>query len=130
MTNEELLIYSRKARENAYAPYSGYAVGAAVLCADGRVYAGCNVENASYGAAVCAEQTALCKAVSEGSRDFVKIAVTGSGTAPAYPCGICRQMLSELAPDITVVVETERGICEYTLLELLPHGFQLIEREI
>lgn len=125
MTNEKLLALAKEAQDNAYAPYSHYAVGAALLCADGRVYTGCNVENASYGATVCAERTAVCKAVSEGNRDFVKIAIVGSGEQPAYPCGICRQTLAEFAPALRVIVGQEKKIEEYALADLLPEAFML-----
>lgn len=125
MTNEDLMTAARNAAQYAYAPYSGYRVGAALLCADGQVYTGCNVENASYGAAICAERTAVGKAVSDGNRDFVKIAVTGSGTEPAYPCGICRQVLLEFGLQIRVLTEHDGIIEEYALSELLPHGFMI-----
>ena len=103
MTDEKLLELALDARKNAYVPYSGYAVGAALLTEDGKVFAGCNIENAAYGNTLCAERTALVKAVSEGYRKFTKIAIASSGSAP-YPCGACRQSLYEFAPGLEVLV--------------------------
>ncbi len=111
------------AAQHAYAPYSNYPVGAALLAADGTVYAGCNVENASYPATICAERTALVKAVSEGHRDFTALAVvTRNGGSP---CGICRQMLYEFAPNLNVIVATLDGavLYEMVLHDLLARGF-------
>jgi cytidine deaminase len=125
MKNEALICLAKEAMKQAYAPYSNFQVGAALLSADGAVYTGCNVENASYSAGCCAERTALFKAVSEGARDFVKIAVVSADKKPAYPCGICRQVLSEFGQDITVVVEEDGKAVEYRLSNLLPHQFVL-----
>ena len=118
------------ARKLAYAPYSGYTVGAALLTADGHRYLGGNIENASYGATNCAERTAFFKAVSEGEREFTAIAIAGgiSGEAPveyAYPCGICRQVMQEFCRDdfVIYVVNSEQDYQRYTLKELLPFGF-------
>ena len=97
------------ARRRAYAPYSDFPVGAAILLSDGRVVTGCNVENASYGLAVCAERNAVFKAVSEGRRDFVAVAVTAREGRGAPPCGSCRQVLHEFAPDILVYWRDARG---------------------
>ncbi|TVR24281.1 MAG: cytidine deaminase [Anaerolineaceae bacterium] len=111
------------ASKNAYVVYSGYAVGAALVAADGRVFTGCNVENAAYPAGVCAERTALVKAVSEGCREFVAvIVVTRGGGAP---CGICRQALAEFAPDLRVVIADMDGRVHHdtTLRHLLPLSF-------
>lgn len=111
------------AQKRAYAPYSNYAVGAALLVPDGRVFDGCNVENAAYPATICAERTAVVKAVSEGVRDFDAIAiVTADGGSP---CGICRQVLNEFAPHIWVIVATADGsvVYEMSLNDLLPKGF-------
>ena len=116
----ELVRLARAARLQAYAPYSQYAVGAALLCASGRIYTGCNVENVSYGLTICAERTAVVKAVSEGDRDCVAIAVvTENG---ASPCGACRQMLSEFGPDMEVVIACAEGdeYEVYSLQKLLP----------
>ena len=119
-----------EARKLAYAPYSGYTVGAALLTADGLRYLGGNNENASYGATICAERTAFFKAVSEGEREFTAIAIAGgiSGEAPveyAYPCGICRQVMQEFCRDdfVIYVVNSEQDYQRYTLKELLPFGF-------
>ena len=109
--------------ERAYAPYSGFRVGAAILTDDGRVFTGCNVENASYGATICAERTAAVKAVSEGAARFTAIAVVGA-KAPAWPCGMCRQVLREFGPDMRVLVGAPgQGWVETTLQALLPHSF-------
>jgi cytidine deaminase len=117
-----LIDAAREARSMAYIPYSGYAVGAALLTADGSVFTGCNVENATYPAAICAERVAITKAVSEGQREFVAIAVaTHNGGSP---CGICRQVMYEFAPEMLVMIaDSERIVAEMTVNELLPDGF-------
>ncbi len=125
MTNEELIQAAKSAYSNAYAPYSGFRVGAALLTAQGRLYTGCNIENASYGATNCAERTAIFKAVSEGERDFVKIAVVAADGSTAYPCGICLQVMHEFMPDVEVLLERNGEIISYPLSELLPNGFAL-----
>ena len=119
-----------KARGNAYTPYSGYAVGAALLAENGAVYCGCNVENASYGATNCAERTAFFKAVSEGVRVFRAIAIAGgmAGQEPedyAYPCGVCRQVMKEFCSDDfqIIVVKSAEEYQIYSLDALLPYGF-------
>ncbi len=131
MTKQELCALAIKSMENAYSPYSNYRVGAALLCGNGKVYTGCNIENASYGATVCAERTAIFKAVSDGERDFSMLAVAG-GTDKEIsdkflPCGICRQVMAEFCkPDFTVLVVTgENSYKEFTLSELLPNAFSL-----
>ena len=113
---------ARHAQSRAYAPYSHYHVGAALLTADGQVITGCNVENAVYPAGICAERVAITKAVSEGIKDFVAIAVsTNNG---GTPCGICRQVMREFAPGITIIIlDDEHIIAEYTLDDLLPDSF-------
>ena len=118
----ELLAAAREMTARAYAPYSRYTVGAALRAKDGRVFTGCNVECAAYGMAICAERTALCKAVSEGAREFEAIAIASNGSAP-YPCGACRQMLYEFAPDLRVLVTWGDEVRETTLGALLPEGF-------
>lgn len=126
MTDRELIEISKEAQEFAYAPYSKFKVGAALLCRDGSVYTGCNIENATYGATNCAERTAVFKAVSEGKRDFTAIAITSSGKGLTFPCGICRQVLSEFSPEIKVILEDEKGeLHTFMLSELLPHSFTL-----
>ena len=103
MTDRQLINLAEQASRNAYVPYSHFAVGAALECRDGTVFTGCNVENAALGSTICAERTAACKAVSEGHRDFVRIAVYGDGEHYCYPCGACRQFLAEFAPDMEVL---------------------------
>lgn len=122
MTDDKLLEIALEMRNYSYVPYSKYAVGAALLAEDGRVFTGCNVENAAYGNTLCAERTALCKAVSEGARKFTAIAIASSGSAP-FPCGACRQSLYEFAPDLRVMVTWDGNVRKTTLRELLPEGF-------
>lgn len=126
MDSMELLKLAEKAKENAHAPYSKFKVGAALLTKSGKVFCGCNVECASYGGTNCAERTAVFKAVSEGEKEFVKIAVASSKEDETFPCGICRQVLSEFASDIIVVLgDSKKGILkEYAMdKDLLPHSF-------
>jgi homotetrameric cytidine deaminase/rRNA maturation RNase YbeY len=119
----QLLALAREAMQRSYSPYSRFRVGACVLCEDGRVYTGCNVENASFGLTNCAERTAIFKAVSEGATGFNAIAIAAEGAAP-WPCGACRQVLNEFAPDIRVLVTWGEGQTgEMRLSQLLPHGF-------
>ncbi|MBR4097316.1 MAG: cytidine deaminase [Oscillospiraceae bacterium] len=126
MTNKELLSIADKAMENAYAPYSKFHVGAALLCKNGTVFTGCNIENATYGATNCAERTAIFKAVSEGQREFEAIAIVSSGGSETFPCGICRQVMAEFAPELKIILRDENGNeCIYTLMELLPKSFSL-----
>lgn len=126
MTDKELLETARKAMKNAYAPYSKFKVGAALLCADGTVFTGCNIENASYGAANCAERTAVFKAVSEGYRDFSAIAIVSSSGEETFPCGICRQVLAEFAPNIRVILsDKENNAVSYNFQEIMPYIFSL-----
>ena len=125
MENRELIAKAKEAMERAYAPYSHFKVGAALLAADGTVFTGCNVENATYGAAICAERTAVTKAVSEGYRTFLKIAITASSGAYTPPCGICRQVLYEFMPEGEVVLWSEtEGERVFRLDALLPFGFR------
>ena len=113
-----------QASRNAYVPYSHFAVGAALECRDGTVYTGCNVENAALGSTICAERTAACKAISEGRRDFVRIAVYGDGEHYCYPCGACRQFLAEFAPDMEVLSAMGGGrYVSNRLSELMPYTF-------
>ncbi|MEW6727165.1 MAG: cytidine deaminase [Bacillota bacterium] len=126
MSNEELVKAALQARTGSYAPYSGFRVGAALLTPGGRVFTGCNVENASYGLTMCAERVAVGKAVSEGEREFVAIAVAGNGREKCLPCGACRQVLAEFAPDMAVIAVNEYGDYSVTRLnELLPQSFCL-----
>ena len=125
MTDQELVRLALDMRNYSYVPYSRFPVGAALLCADGRVFTGCNVENAAYGSTICAERTALLKAVSEGWRTgWVALAVAGSGEDFCWPCGACRQMLYEFAPGLRVLAARADGTFrQATLSELLPHAF-------
>lgn len=124
MTDEKLVQLAKEAMQNAYAPYSKFRVGAALLAKDGTVFQGCNIENASYGATNCAERTAIFKAVSEGYREFEKIAIVASSEDYAAPCGICRQVLAEFMPQGKVILDSrEKGMVTYTVRELLPFGF-------
>ena len=125
MTDQELVRLALDMRKHSYVPYSRFPVGAALLCADGRVFTGCNVENAAYGSTICAERTALLKAVSEGCRTgWVALAVAGSGEDFCWPCGACRQMLYEFAPGLRVLAARSDGdFREAMLSELLPHAF-------
>ena len=129
MTKEQLSAEAKEAMQKAYSPYSGYKVGAALLCKDGSVYTGCNVENVSFSATNCAERTAFFKAVSEGEKEFVAIAVCGGkdgkidGVFP--PCGVCRQVMREFCDDeFEIHLLKEEGIETYTLKELLPVSFR------
>lgn len=127
MTEHELLEMAKTARKSAYAPYSGFKVGAALLDQQGRVWTGCNIECATYGATNCAERTAFFKAVSEGVRDFAAIAVVGGrGDEPdavCTPCGICRQVMAEFCePDFRIICGEDAEL-QYTLEELLPKSF-------
>ena len=130
--HQELLKQAREARKNSYAPYSGFTVGAALLARNGRVFTGCNIENASFTPTCCAERVAIFKAVSEGLRgeDLLAIAVVGGAgeeTPRCYPCGVCRQVLAEFCGEsFAVILSDERGEEETTSLgALLPNRFQL-----
>ena len=125
MTDHELVELAFTMLERSYVPYSKVPVGAALLCADGTVFTGCNVENSAYGSTICAERTALVKAVSEGHRDdFVTLAVVGNSADYCWPCGACRQMLYEFAPGLRLLVANrEHSYVTLSLEELLPHGF-------
>jgi cytidine deaminase len=125
MTNsEELIAAAVKARENACADYSQYKVGAALLAASGKVYSGCNIENATYGLTVCAERVALWKALSEGERKFTQIAVVTESDPPASPCGACRQLLWEFCGDIEIILSNLQGFRKsLKLSEIFPRPF-------
>lgn len=125
MTDRELVERAFAMHEFSYVPYSHFPVGAALLCADGTVFTGCNVENAAYGSTICAERTALLKAISEGHReDWQTIAIAGQGEDYCWPCGSCRQMLYEFAPNLRVLAARGDGQFQcLSLRELLPHGF-------
>jgi cytidine deaminase len=120
--DDELKALARSAMERAYTPYSGFPVGAALKCEDGRIYLGCNIENASFGLTNCAERTAVFKAVSDGASQFTAIAIAAQ--TEAWPCGACRQVLNEFAPGIRVLITWGDGCtAEAPLADLLPHGF-------
>jgi cytidine deaminase len=124
MTREALVQQALDMRSFAYAPYSHFRVGAALECADGSVYTGCNVENAAYGSSICAERTALVKAISEGKRQFVRLAVAGDSADFCWPCGACRQMLSEFGTALEILAANAQGAVQIVTLEqLLPHSF-------
>ena len=124
MTREELRAAAVAMLDRAYCPYSHFAVGAALECADGTVFTGCNIENAAFSPTICAERTAVAKAVSEGHTDFVRIAIAGRSADFCVPCGVCRQVLREFAPDIEVICLNGKGEEKvFTLSELLPYSF-------
>lgn len=119
-----LRAVAESARENAWCPYSHFSVGAALECDDGRVFAGCNVENASYPAGTCAERVALGAAIAAGARRFTRVVITSAATKPTPPCGICRQALVEFAPMLEVIAMTPHGLTvHWSLADLLPAPF-------
>ncbi|MSP59355.1 MAG: cytidine deaminase [Myxococcales bacterium] len=123
--DEELIRLALVARALAYAPYSGYQVGAALRTRDGRVFTGANVENASYGLSVCAERGAVIAAVLAGARDIAAIAVATASSPPAGPCGMCRQTLAEFSRDLAITMVNDRGeVAHATIDELLPRAFR------
>lgn len=131
MEDEKLLMEAEKAKKNAYAPYSKFRVGAALLTNDGKVFAGCNVENAAYGVTNCAERTALYAAIAAGYRKFSAIAITSNSEQHTSPCGVCRQALVEFGPDMKVIMGNVNG--EYIVrraAELLPLYFSLDSMEV
>ncbi len=125
MNKEELIQTAREARKNAYCPYSKFMVGAAVLGENGKVYRGCNIENASYGATVCAERTAIFSMVADGCRKFKALAVVGSGKGDSAPCMMCRQVMTEFCADfdVPVYVGGPAEIYEHTIREICPLPF-------
>ena len=128
MENKELVAKALEARSAAYTPYSGFRVGAALLCADGTVYGGCNIENAAYGPSNCAERTAFFKAVSEGEREFSAIAVVGGKDGDAAdifpPCGVCRQVIAEFKIPLIIAGRSEKDYRTFTLEGILPYAFE------
>ena len=128
MTTHSLLTQAIKASQNAYAPYSKYKVGAAILTVDGNVYTGCNVENASYGLTVCAERIAVFKAISEGHKKFSALALAAGKKTPGFPCGACLQVLAEFCPPTLPIYCTTlsgKPVKTFTLRDFLPHSFTL-----
>ena len=121
---KKLVKEAEKARKKAYTPYSKFKVGAAVLSVDGKIFSGCNIENASFGLAVCAERVAIFKAISEGSTKFKAIAVIGDTDKPCSPCGACRQVISEFGEDIPLIMANLKGDVKIKKIkELLPGAF-------
>lgn len=136
ITEKELVAIAESAREKAYSPYSDFCVGAALLCADGSVYEGCNIENASFTPTCCAERVAIFGAVANGKRDFEAIAIVGGKHGATdrdfcYPCGVCRQVMSEFCDgDFKIILANSKGeICVTTLDGELPHRFKLEKEE-
>lgn len=125
MNNEELIKIAKKATNYSYAPYSNFHVGAALLCKNGNIYTGCNIENASYGATICAERTAIFKAISEGDKNFTKLAIVTKEDAIPFPCGMCLQVISEFMPNGQIILEDRNQLKIYQVTELLPHQFIL-----
>ncbi len=124
MENAEYIKTAKKISKNAYAPYSGVKVGAILISEDGKIFKGCNIENASFGLTVCAERVALFKALSEGKRKFSKIVIASEGQ-DASPCGACRQTLAEFSPEMEVIWEAKGRITSKRLSELLPERFKI-----
>ncbi len=123
---DKLLAAAFAAMENSYSPYSGYRVGAAVETEDGEIIGGCNIENASYGLTICAERTALFSAYSIGKRKIKRLCVVSDGEDYPYPCGACRQVMTELCADAKIILMNKDGLRkEFTVSELLPHSFSL-----
>lgn len=138
MSDEELIQMALDARERAYVPYSNFRVGAALLARNGKVYVGCNIENEAYSPTICAERVAIGSAIAAGEQPgkegtFTAIAVVGGKSVPTSPCGVCRQVLFELAPGLRVIMavapEKGEGILEKSVEELLPWGFHLNDEQ-
>lgn len=123
MNKKELLHAATTVMNNAYVKYSNFKVGAALLTKSGRIFTGCNVENSSYSATICAERVAFTKAISEGESEFEAIAIVNSSDDFAYPCGICRQFMSEFGLDLKIFISNDKELREHTLKELLPFAF-------
>lgn len=124
MTNEELILQAINAKKNSYSPYSNFKVGAALLTKSGKIFLGTNVENCGYTPTNCAERSALFSAISNGEREFSKIAIVGSSDGITYPCGICRQVIVELAPEIEIICAKDLKTYQIlTINDLLPYAF-------
>ena len=124
MTDRKLIDMAAEIMANSYSPYSKFKVGAAVECTDGTVFKGCNIENAAYGSTICAEVSAIASAVSAGKRDFKRIAIISQGGSYCFPCGSCRQLLSEFAPELEVLCARSDGrYVSYPLTTLFPMAF-------
>lgn len=123
--DKKMIQMAQAVRELAYAPYSNFKVGAALLGKSGKIYQGCNIENMSYGLTICAERVAAVKAISEGERNFKKIAIVADTNKPCPPCGMCRQFLYEFSPDMEIIMANLEGeILKVALKELLPNAFE------
>jgi cytidine deaminase len=127
METKELLRIAHEAATKAHAPYSRFYVGTALLASSGNVYDGCNIENSSYGATICAERVAMVKAVSCGEREFEAIVIVASSKEFTYPCGLCRQFMSEFGINLRIIVEEGSEVREHKLRELLPYAFVAFE---
>lgn len=128
MTDRELLNMAMEAAEKSYSPYSRFRVGAALECKGGRVFTGCNVENAALGSSMCAERVAMFKAISEGVTDFLRLAVYGESKDYCMPCGSCRQVMAEFSDDMELLCAKAGGAyVSYRLSELLPHAFTFMD---
>lgn len=122
---KDLLTAAKEASVKAYSPYSGYKVGAALLCEDGSVFTGCNVENSSYSLTICAERNAVFKAVGAGYKDYAAIAIYADSDQLFPPCGACRQVLAEFNSELVIIYANKVKSVQSTLAELLPHAFSL-----
>lgn len=125
MNNKELISKAKEAMRYAYTPYSNFNVGAALLTKEGKVYTGCNIENSSFGATNCAERTAIFKAISDGEKEFTKIAIVSSSKDYTYPCGICRQVLAEFMPEGELIFDNGKEILVISVEDILPYRFKL-----
>lgn len=122
---EDMIKLAKEAASRAYAPYSGFKVGAVLVAKSGNIYTGCNVENSSYGLTICAERTALFKAISEGDREFVHLVIYNDSEKVFYPCGACRQTLVEFSPEMKITIVNNDEMVEKKLSELLPEHFKI-----
>lgn len=129
MASDELLRRAGEVQQNAHAPYSRFRVGAAVRSGSGRVYVGCNVENASYGATICAERSAICAMVAAGETQLVEVAIVADGDEPAMPCGVCRQVMTEFGTEVAIVTRAGAREKNATLSELMPEPFVFEPKE-
>lgn len=130
MDYRELMKKAEEAKEKAYAPYSGFRVGAALMTREGKIYTGCNIENATYGATICAERAAIACAVANGQREFETIAIDSDAEEATFPCGICRQVIAEFGQNIKVVVgKVDGDIQVYEIKDLFPHAFTAEDME-